>query len=355
MKLVFAIPGEAATRTGGYIYDRKIMALLPEFGIDTVLCQLPPTFPFPDAPDLDRSIDLINQLCPADAVLIDGLAYGAFPEAAIAAINAPIIALCHHPLGLEAGLDPARRQALLASEAKALKLAARIIVTSSHTAGALSRDFGVPASRISVALPGVEPAPRARGTRGPAVALLAVGSLTPRKAFHILIEALAGLKALNWRLAIAGGTHYAPETAREIMRLIEHHGLGTRIACLGELEGDELERLFDKSDVFVSSSLYEGYGMALAEAMVRGLPIVAAAGGAVADTVAGDAALLVPPGDVAALRAALKTVIADRYLRCGLAGASRAAGQRLPSWKDSAALISRVVMEMANEGTTFAV
>jgi glycosyltransferase involved in cell wall biosynthesis len=308
---------------------------------------LPGSFPDPSPADLQDAVNTVNAaISPGDVALIDGLAYGAFSEAAINAIDAPIIALCHHPLGLEAGLDPERSRALIASETKALALAARIIVTSTHTARLLSQDFHVPASRIAIAEPGTEPAPRAIGSRGP-LSFLAVGSLTPRKAFGVLVEALAGLKDLSWHLSIVGGMHHAPETAAEVKRLIEVRGLSQRIDCLGELEGAPLGQVFHRSDIFVSSSLYEGYGMALAEAMARGLPVITTTGGAASNTVPDEAALKVPPGDVAALRMALRLLISDAAMRKRLSEASWQAGQCLPRWSDTAAAVARAVNDAA--------
>jgi glycosyltransferase involved in cell wall biosynthesis len=347
MRLIFAIPGDLSLLTGGYGYGRELLARLPEFGIEAVHCPLPGSFPDPSPDDLQDAVHAVNKaIAPGDIVLIDGLAYGAFSEAAIRAIGAPIIALCHHPLGLEAGLEPERSRALIASETAALALAVRIIVTSAHTARILNQDFHVPASRIATAPPGTEPAPRSIGSGGPP-SLLAVGSITPRKAFGILVEALAGLKDLGWHLRIIGGTHHAPETAAEVQRLIEAHGLTRHIECLGELKGAALGDIFYRSDIFVSSSLYEGYGMALAEALARGLPAVTTTGGAAPETVPDEAALKVPPGDVTALHDALRLLIRDAALRKRLSEASWHAGQSLPRWHDTASAVADAVKEVA--------
>jgi glycosyltransferase involved in cell wall biosynthesis len=353
MRLLFAIPGDLSLLTGGYSYGRQILARLPGFGIDAVHCELPGSFPNPSPRDLQDAVHAVNAaISPGCIVLIDGLAYGAFPEAAIRAISAPIVALCHHPLGLEAGLEPERSCALIASETNALALATRVIVTSTHTARILHEDFHVPASRIAVAEPGTEPAPRAIGTGAP-LSLLAVGSITPRKAFGVLAEALAGLKDLSWRLSIVGGTQRAPETAMELQRLIEARGLSPRIQCPGELKGAALEDVFHRSDIFVSPSLYEGYGMALAEAMARGLPIITTTGGAASETVPDEAALKVPPGSAAALREALRSLIGDSALRKRLSDASWRAGQGLAGWDDTASAVARTIRDAAEASNIY--
>jgi glycosyltransferase involved in cell wall biosynthesis len=347
MRLIFATPGDLSARTGGYGYDRSVIAALPEFNIEIRHVALEGSFPFPSEAQTETAARSINAaLAPRDVALIDGLAYGALPEEAIRAITAPVLALCHHPLGLEHGLDPARAQALLRNEAAALALAAHVIVTSAHTRNALIEDFGVSPQRITVALPGTTPASRASGS-GSAARLLAVGSIIARKGFDILIEALAGLKELDWRLRLVGGAHHAPQTAEALARLIEARELGARVDWLGEISAEALDGIYDSSDIFVSSSLYEGYGMALAEALARGLPIVTTTGGACGDTAPDGAALKVPPGDVDALREALRRLILDVDLRRRLSEASWRAGRELPSWRDTARAIARAARAIA--------
>ena len=342
---MFAIPDDLASFTGGYGYARKLLEWLPRLGVEAFHLPLSRKFPNAASSDLDDAVRAINDAVqPGNAVLIDGLAFGVFSEAAARAVKVPIAALCHHPLGLEAGLKPERSRALLASEKKALAHAARIIVPSPHIARTLQEDFEVPLTRIRVALPGTEPARRAAGSCGP-LSLLAAGSITPRKSFGVLIEALAGLQGLDWRLTIIGSHRHSPETAAALAKLIAAKGLGPRVQCPGELEGAAFADAFHRSGIFVSSSLYEGYGMALAEAMARGLPIVMTAGGAAAETVPDAAALKAAPGDAAALREALRLMIVDEGLRKRMSDASWRAGQTLPSWRDTAKAVVCAVKE----------
>jgi glycosyltransferase involved in cell wall biosynthesis len=347
MRIVFAIPGDLSRLTGGYAYDRRVINELPACGVEVAHRTLPASFPDPTSGDIDASIRIINAgLRFSDVILIDGLAYGAIPEDAIRMVSAPVVALCHHPLGLEAGLDRERAQTLFASERCALALAAHVIVTSTHTRETLTRAFSVPASKITVAAPGTDRAARASCSGG-APAMLAVGSIIPRKKFGLLVEALDGVRDLDWRLRIVGDTTHSPQTSMALRNLIEVRGLNGRIELSSGLCDRDVDRIFDTSDVFVSTSLYEGYGMALAEALARGLPVVATTGGASALTVPDAAALKVPPGDIAALRAALRLIIADADLRKQLAEASWVAGQNLPSWRDTANAIALATRSLA--------
>jgi glycosyltransferase involved in cell wall biosynthesis len=346
VEVAFAVPGELAAPTGGYAYARKLLELLPAQGVRVKHVPLPGSFPHPSAADLDETKRSLSGTPDNAVLLIDGLAYGAVPAELAANLGRPIVALVHHPLGLESGLAAEPRSALLASEAAALALARRVIVTSLPTARLLAIDFAVPPDRIAVAEPGVEPAARARGTGVPAQ-LLAVGAVSPRKGYDILVEALSGLKRLDWRLTIVGSLDRNPEAARLLRQSVAAAGLGDRVALAGAVGDDVLHRLYDEADVFVSASLFEGYGMVLAEAMAHGLAIVTSAGGAAAETVADGAGLKVPPGDADALREALRRLIAEPQLRRTFAEGSWAAGRKLPSWADTAAVVARVLEGIA--------
>jgi glycosyltransferase involved in cell wall biosynthesis len=337
-RIVFAIPGDLHARTGGYGYDRRILSALPQ----TAHLPLPGAFPHPSAADVaDARETIVKALRAGDVLLIDGLAYGALPTQVFSDISAKIVALCHHPLCLETGLSEQQARALFLCEQAALRRADRIIVTSSHTRDALTGAFAIPAEKIAVAPPGVDRAPRATGAGG-APQLLAVGSLIARKGYDLLIDALRDLTPLDWRLTIVGGAQHAPQTAAKLRAQLNACGLSSRILLYGEAGEAELASLYAASDVFVSSSHYEGYGMALAEAMTRGLAIVASTGGAAAQTLPDDAGIKVPPGDVAALRDGLKRVLEDAALRTALSDAAWRAAQGLPRWEDAAHVIAAV-------------
>lgn len=338
-EVAFLIPGDLNLPTGGYGYDRAVIRLLPECGVQPMHVALPGSFPNASEADLADCAAIVQGL-PADCpLLIDGLAYGAMPEALIRTFNRPIIALCHHPLALENGISAARAEALQASEQAALALAAHVIVTSSLTGKILEGDFAVPRNRITVAEPGTARKARATGSGLPALQLLAVGSIVPRKGYAVLVEALAGLKNRSWFLRIVGAAR-ALETVNALQRQITEAGLADRILLTGAVRERDLDTFYEKADLFIMSSLFEGYGMVLGEAMQRGLPIVTTTGGAASDTVPEGAGLKVPPGDSDALRAALDKAMADPDLRATLGEAAWQAGQTLPRWEDTARIIA---------------
>jgi glycosyltransferase involved in cell wall biosynthesis len=213
----------------------------------------------------------------------------------------------------------------------------RIVVTSPHTREVLART-GVPVERVRVAVPGTDPAPLARGTApsGGPVHLLCVAPLVPRKGHEHLVDALAGVSG-HWKASFAGSLTRDRETAARVRERIERHGIGSRVELLGEVEAPVLDDLFAQADVYVQPSLYEGYCMAISEAVARGLPIVSTRAGAIPGTAPAQGSLLVEPGDAAALSRALTTMINDPAHRERLAAGARTARERLLSWPEATA------------------
>lgn len=332
--LYFAIPGNLQSLTGGYAWDRRMIAELAALGLPVQVLSLSARFPDPDAAALQDARRQIAALPDGAVLLADGLAWGVLDTLAEEqAARLRIIALCHHPLGLESGLTPERAAVLLRSETRVLRAAAAVVVTSPATAATLVQDFGVPRERISVALPGTDPVPPAPCTGQPPV-LLSLATLTRRKAHDVLIAALARVHDLPWRARFVGGTHFDTPWVDFLRGQVNSLGLIERIEFVGSTAAPQQE--YRQADLFVLPSRYEGYGMVFAEALAHGLPVIAARTGAVPEVVPPDAGLLVPVDDVDALAAALRRVLSEPHTRAALrAGALRAA-DRLPRWQDSA-------------------
>ncbi len=330
-EVIFAIPGDIETPTGGYAYDRRLMAELRAGGLPVRHLPLPGGFPFASVPELGEAGYLLKQT-PADAViLVDGLAFGALTDLVLKDIDRRFVALVHHPLALETGLNDRRRRALASSERSALARAVAVVVTSPLTARVLAADYGVAPDRITVAEPGTDPAARAMGSGMDVPQLIAVGSISPRKAYDVLVDALAGIGDRLWRLRIVGPDDRDPAEAARLRTKVAEAGLSDRIAIVGALDAAALDAAYAASDVFVMSSLYEGYGMVLAEALARGLPIVCTTGGAAAQTVPDGAGLKAPPGDAAALREAIASLLDDPGRRRALADAAWTADRTSPA------------------------
>jgi glycosyltransferase involved in cell wall biosynthesis len=348
-RAAFAVPGDLDTPTGGYAYDKRIIAELRALGWEIEVIDLGHSFPKPDAASRELALAKLLAVAEGSPIVIDGLAFGVMADEArqLGARN-PLVALVHHPLALESGLDDATAHALLDSERGSLSHVSATIVTSEPTAEIVNRDYKVSRDRIVVVRPGVDRvAARARTASNTGVVdLLSVGSITPRKGYGILIEALAGLKPLSWRLTIAGDTTRHAAAVAGLEADIARFCLGGRVTLESAVTGASLARLYAAADVFVLASLFEGYGMVFGEAIAYGLPVVATAVGAANEVVPPDAGILVPPGDVKALRDALRGVIESVDVRMRMAEGARGASLRLPEWRQSAFAFAQVLEKL---------
>jgi glycosyltransferase involved in cell wall biosynthesis len=347
-RFAFAVPGDLATPTGGYAYDRRMMTELGELGWQIDLLDLGEGFPWPDEAARATAQSRLLAMPAGRSIVVDGLALGVLPETAsqLAARN-PLLALVHHPLALEWGLSVKQADALRTSERAALAAVQGVVVTSAATARLVASDYGMPAERIVVARPGSDPALMSQASQDGVVRLLSVGAIVPRKGFDVLISALATLTDLSWRLTIAGDRTRDRSAAARLDADIARHALGDRIAAPGAVSPQRLAALYAEADVFVLASHFEGYGMAYAEAVAHGLPVIGTSAGAIPDTVPPDAGLLVDPGDSFALAKALRRVIGDAGLRRRLASAARAAAPQLPTWRHSAEIFARALEALA--------
>ena len=345
--LEFVLPGDPETRTGGYIYDKRICDALTALGWTIRVHRLHASFPFPTDAALAHADRTLAQLPDGALVIIDGLALGAMPSVvAEHSARLDIAALVHHALAAETGLTAEQQVTLARSERDALRHVAGIVVTSEWTRDALAADL-VDSKRIAVVRPGADPAPLAQGSGESAVRLLSVATLTPRKGHAVLFDALAKIRDRSWTLDCVGSAMRDPATTESLERQLGRLDLTARVTLRGELEGNALDAAYDRADVFVLASFLEGYGMAHAEALARGLPVVTTAAGAVTTTVPSDAALIVPTGDSGALADALARIIDDVALREDLKrGACRARGQ-LPTWKDAGELFAQALEHFA--------
>ena len=115
----------------------------------------------------------------------------------------------------------------------------------------------------------------------------------------------------------------------------------------GEADAGALAAFYDAADLFVLATLHESYGMAVAEALAHGLPVISTRTGVIADLIGGDAGILVEPGDGEALAAALRGVMTDAGLRGRLAEGARRARTRLPGWADAASRMSAALTALS--------
>jgi glycosyltransferase involved in cell wall biosynthesis len=333
----FLVPGALDQLTGGYLFDRHVIEGMRAAGRPIEAIELPGQFPTADDVARESASAALARLPDVAVAVIDGLALLAFADCLEReAKRLRIVAFVHHPLADETGLSERARVAAL--EARLLKLMRGVLCPSESTARLVAA-YGVPRARIAVTPPGTAKPGRPmrrRPARGRGE-FLCVASLTPRKGHLILVEALAALADRDWQCRCIGSLTRDAATSAAVRYEIGRHGLKGRIALAGEWPPERLGEAYAAADAVVLPSFHEGYGMALAEALAHGVPVISTTAGAIPDTVPPSAGLLVPPGDAAAFSAALRRFLDEPPLRARLAAGARKAGARLPDWRRAVA------------------
>ncbi|MEB3371823.1 glycosyltransferase family 4 protein [Saccharopolyspora mangrovi] len=317
MRVHFVLPDDDQP-SGGNVYDRRAIAGLAALGLDVRDSAIAGTWPQPGEDARGRLAGLLAAIPDHEVVLLDGLVACGVPDIVEAHTHRLRTAiLVHLPLAAETGLSPETAARLDAAEKRALRAARLVITTSPSTADELDHDH------VRTALPGTEPAPVAPGTDG-VTRLLCVASLTPRKGHDLLLEALADLP-LTCDLV-------GPERDPDWARRLGEHRLGDRIRLRGPLTGAELADAYAAADLLVQPSRAETYGMAVTEALARGIPVIASA---VPDAL-GDGGLLVPAGDLESLTRALRRWAEDAAFRDRMRSAALRRRAHLPTWESTA-------------------
>jgi glycosyltransferase involved in cell wall biosynthesis len=314
--IAWLVPGSIHARTGGSIYDKRMIDGLRARGWTVDVSEL--TAPGDAAAVLPAVAD-------GTTVVVDGLVFGRIPDTVRRhARRLRFVPVVHLPLGEEPGLSADRARELDASERKALTHAARVVVTGAATLKTIV-DYGVRPDRVAVVEPGTDPAPLAQGSGESAPHFLCVATFNAGKGHEMLVRAFAANASRPWHLTCVGNTDRHPEIVECVRAAVRANGLDARVDVTGELGGEALEARYARADAFVLATLHETYGMAVAEALARGLPVIATKTGAIPSLVGEEAGLLVAPGDADALAAALSRFLDDS----GLRATSRAAAARV--------------------------
>jgi glycosyltransferase involved in cell wall biosynthesis len=341
--------GDTEALTGGHLYNRRIAEHAPDHSMRLAIVTVPP-LPFPlQVLAGRRALARALWAAPA-AILVDSLAAHAFALSLPAISLRPrLIGLAHQPPG---GLDGSRprRLAQRALDRAAYRRMDAFIATSEHLRSALIA-AGLPAERISVVLPGSDIAsgPERAGDlrRGRRIAVLCVANVLPRKGILDLIEAVAGLPGEAATLHLVGLLDRRTSYGRRVAERLEAADLRDRVVRHGPLAPDEVAAVYRAADVFALPSREEPFGMAYAEALRAGLPIVAYRSGNVPALVEnGREGVLAEPGNVPALREALRRLAEDEELYGRMSEAARRRGALLPTWRETAARFFEVVRRL---------
>ncbi|GAA2278260.1 glycosyl transferase [Streptomyces ruber] len=356
----FVMPGgvdDPARPSGGNAYDRRICLDLPGFGWQVRRHTVDGDWPRPGAAARAGLARLLRDLPDGTVVLLDGLVACGVPEiVGPEARRLGLAVLVHLPLADETGLAPGTAAGLDAAERAVLRAVPAVVVTSDWAARRLVSHHGLAPERVHVAAPGADIAPLAPGTDGVS-RLLCVAAVTPRKGQHRLVEALARVPELPWSCELVGGLGQDPEYAGRLRSLIARHGLEERVRLTGPRTGAALDASYAAADLMVLTSSAETYGMAVTEALARGIPVLTTDVGGLPEAVGrapdgGVPGILVPPedpGTSTAVAAELRRWFGEADVRRRLKAAARGRRAALDGWAATARSLAGALGRLRHE------
>jgi glycosyltransferase involved in cell wall biosynthesis len=336
--------------SGGNTYDRQVCRGLVALGWSVHEHAVPGAWPRAGAAEHAALARSVRRMPDGAVVLLDGLVACAAPAVLVGqARRLRQVVLVHMPLGHRPPGDEAG--AVRSRERQVLEAAAAVVTTSAWTRQRLAELYGLATDRVHVAEPGVDAAGLGPGTAA-GDALLCVAAVTPDKGHDVLLEALATATDLPWCCACVGSLDRDVAFADDVRRRARDGALRDRVRFVGPRTGPDLDRAYVAADLLVLASHAETYGMVVIEALARGLPVIATEVGGVTEALGhGDdgtrPGLLVPPGDPAALGAALRDWLGDAALRGRLRRAARERRASLPGWPATASVLAGVLARAA--------
>ena len=349
----FVVPAELddpAKPTGGNVYDHRISRGLAASGWQVTKHAAPGGWPWADAAAERALARLLGGMSDGAVVLIDDLIASTVPDILIPeADRLRLVVLVHTSLGeTPVGHRVADARA---REGAVLSAVASVVTTSSWTRDQLLLRYPLPPDKVHVAQPGVDPAGLASGTdRGGE--LLCVAAVTAHKGHDVLLAALAASADLPWRCRCVGTLDREPAFVQGLRHRAGQTGIADRVCFAGLRTGIDLADAYAAADVLVLASHAETYGMVVTEALARGLPVITTAVGGLPEALGHTRdgcrpGLLVPPGDSAALAAALRRWLTDAELRRGLRAAARERRAGLSGWDATTDRLAQVLTATA--------
>ena len=347
-RIAFLVPGDIHSLTGGYIYDKQVLEYFQrqEEKYTVKLFTTPRPRMVTDLLYNFWLVILIGNRF--DVIIEDGMAFRqTFLFNSLCKVlnrRISIVGIIHMIFSPVERRGYSRRIARMI-EGRWMNSLDAVVVNSQNTLLEAKRQLRRENHKFLVAPPGYRISSDAFSPRSPNsndndVVLLYVGQVIRRKGLHLLLEALAPLVELNWKLNVVGDLTCDKNYVNEITKLVEGFGLKDRVRLMGELSRSDVKSMLDISDVFVSASMYEAFGMSVLEALANGVPTVAFAVGGITEIVEDNVTgLLVRPGDVEGLSTALRDLITDPELRRELSLQAKKTRDRLPTWESTCSLI----------------
>lgn len=357
MRIGLIIYGSLGTLTGGYLYDRIVVEGLERLGHEVEVISLASgsylrRLGHGLTPNLCRrllagrfDILLQDELCHPSLVWVN--------QRLRRLHGPPLVAIVHHLMCREP--RPWWQNWLLAlierwylasvdgfifnSKTTGRSVTALVGEHQPHVIAYPAGDrFGSPLSADSISQRARQPGP---------LQLLFLGIVIPRKGLLPLLSALAGVDREFWRLTVVGSFEFDPAHAIAIREQVDRLGLADAVQFIGPCSDDRLVEIMRTSHLFCMPYAYEGFGIALLEAMAFGLPAIGCRDGAAGETIDhGSNGFLLAPDDLAGLAPLVVQLQHDREALLRLSLAARLTYAARPGWHDSVTAIDAFLVEM---------
>ncbi len=344
MKIGLIIYGRLQTLSGGYLYDRQLVAHLEAAGDEVEIISLPwEGYGRHLLHNVWFALHAQLQMADFDLLLQDELNHPSLfwlNQRLRREVDYPIISIVHHLRSSEARprwqnwfYRLVERRYLASVDGFVFNSQTTRQVVQALVGDSQPHVVALPAGdRFQASLTPQQIEARAQQP-GP-LRLLFVGNLIERKGLHVLLDAVAQLSRSDWRLEVVGETAVSPTYTRRIQQTITRHNLADNVTLHGPLNDDALSQQMAQSHLLVVPSSYEGFGIVYLEGMGFGLPAIAGRRGAAHEIITeGVNGFLVD--EAATLRHHLHTL---HHSRARLAQMSRAAQTRFaahPTWMES--------------------
>ncbi len=360
MRVGFIIYGSLETRSGGFLYDRKLVAYLRSQGDDVQVFSLPwKSYPRHLLQNADRRwLDTLAR-APLDILIQDELNHPSLfwlNRRLKARARYPIVTIVHHLRSDEAHpwpLLPFYR----AIEARYLCSVDGFICNSQATRASVLAMAGEGKPTI-VAHPGREAHPpplhqadiRMRAQEPGPLRLLFVGNIIPRKGLHTLLSALARLPDHVALLTLIGDHRVDDRYSQRLRKQAQRLNLEGRVHWAGPVSDVELAQAYAHHHALVAPSQYEGFGIVYLEAMAYGLIAVGTEAGGAGEVIRpGETGLLIPPGDADALAGKLLWLATHRAEMAEMGIAARRVWMAHPTWEETGARIRDFLAGMSSQ------
>ena len=340
--IIWLSPGNPERRTGGFIYNRRLISALSVLNINVDLRILEAQWPWPEVQDLAP----LSQIPQGSIVIADSLIWpGLDAQARTQLCTHTEVWVLVHSLIDEESPEESRQEAH-ARVLSALSEAHGWIATSERTADQL-HDLFPDRIRCPVIIPATEMNEaqvhqrqvhqKTRNNQNQKTwQLINVAQVNPRKDQLSLLHALKDLQHLHWTLSFIGECDHESVYVQQLKTLIESHGMFDRIQWCGSLDEPELLHKYTTADLLIHTARSEAYGMVLSEALSMGLAVVSTPAGAI-DSLNSPLLARIPVNSPQLVKSTLESILTGQHPLKGTP-------LLFPTWQDQAKLFIQLIL-----------